>query len=62
MLALIALLPRERADAALWWITGLSGLSILDYVRPAKPWRQGGGQAAELSERHASKADACPQR
>lgn len=40
MLAAIALLPRGLADAAIWWITGASGLSIAAYLLLAKPSRR----------------------
>lgn len=54
MLAVIALLPRELADTASWWITGLSGLSILAYLLLAKPWGQG---AQRNRRRYGSGAD-----
>lgn len=57
MLAAIALLPTERADAAMWWITGLSGLSILAYVFLAHPRRWGSQRAVDQGERRQSKFD-----
>lgn len=61
MLAVIALLPRELADAALWWITGLSGLSILAYLLLAKPWGQRIDRAPQR-RRRGSGADGGAQR
>lgn len=40
LLAAIVLLPGGVADAAIWWITGASGLSIAAYLLLAKPSRR----------------------